>query len=84
MKTLIASVAIAAACSLSATAFAQSTGSNNGSQALTVAAQSASAGSDGQSSHHWYSFLRHGANRNADRGNECVGPASFCNVYFGS
>lgn len=84
MKTLIASVAIAAACSLSATAFAQSNGSDNGSQALTVATQSASARSEGQSSHRWYSFLRHGANRNAGRGNECVGPVSFCNVFFGS
>ncbi|WP_449184601.1 hypothetical protein [Trinickia sp. YCB016] len=84
MKTLIASVAIAAACSLSATAFAQSNGSDNGSQALTVAAQSASTNSDRQSSHRWYSFLRHGANRNAGRDNACVGPASFCNVYFGS
>jgi len=84
MKSLIASVAIAAACSLCATAFAQSSGSNNGSQAPTVVAQSASARSEGQSSHRWNAFLRHGANRNADRGNECVGPAGFCNLYFGS
>jgi hypothetical protein len=80
MKSLIVSVAIAAACSFSATAFAQSNGADAGSQAAAVATQSASA----KSSHHWYSFLRHGANQNANRGDECVGPAGFCNIYFGS
>jgi hypothetical protein len=80
MKSLIASVAIVAACSFSATAFAQSNGADTGSQAPAVAAQSAAV----KSSHHWYSFLRHGANQSANRGNECVGPAGFCNIYFGS
>jgi hypothetical protein len=80
MKSLIAAVAIAAACSFSATAFAQSNGSDNGSQAQTVTAQSTSA----KTGHRWYSFLRHGENRNANRSDECVGPAGFCNIYFGS
>ncbi|MFC0397666.1 hypothetical protein [Paraburkholderia rhizosphaerae] len=32
--------------------------------------------------HHWYGFLRHG--KGGNHVGDCVGPASFCQIYFGS
>jgi len=90
VKVLIAAIAVAAACSLSSAPFAQSNGPYVGNptqaaipqSAAHLTAESTAVSGNAGRGHHWYSFLRAGA-RNARSGNDCHGPVSFCNTFFG-
>jgi hypothetical protein len=86
MKCLLAAVVVAAACSVSAAAFAQSNGPDNSVQTQAGLAQSGSNGDvvrAGNDSHDKYETTRHHRGR-YDPDPNCVGPVSFCSVYFGS
>lgn len=83
MKALIAASLATAAIFASIGAFAQSDQAADGTQAQHVAQQPAPA-NEGQGQHHWYSAFHRKGERDSNSDNECVGPVSFCNLYFGS
>jgi hypothetical protein len=93
MKAIIRSLVVAGALAIPAFAFAQATDSAAPSQAATAStaqqadnsyggvADGSSAGGQPAPAHHRFDFLRHG---NGSKPGDCVGPVSFCNIYFGS
>src|ERR1700754_1342568 len=92
MKSVIRSLVVAGALAIPAFAFAQATDSTAPQGAVVSTAQQASSSyggaADGTSSsgqpapaHHRFDFLHNG---NGSKPGDCVGPASFCQIYFGS
>jgi hypothetical protein len=95
MKSVIRSLVVAGALAIPAFAFAQANDSAVPQDAVATAVQQQGDSSYGGSvsgssaagapQHHWYSFLGHGKrNGSNSQQDKCVGPASFCNIYFGS
>ncbi|GAB7522611.1 hypothetical protein [Paraburkholderia sp. 2C] len=92
MKSVIRSLVVAGAFAIPAFAFAQASDSAapQGAAASTAqqangsyggAADGSSAGGQSAPAHHRFDFLRHG---NGSKPGDCVGPVSFCQIYFGS
>jgi hypothetical protein len=91
MKSVIRSLVVAGALAIPAFAFAQTTDSAAPQGAAASAPQQADSSyggvADGSSTggtapvHHRFDFLRHG---NGSKPGDCVGPVSFCQIYFGS
>jgi hypothetical protein len=92
MKSVIRSLVVAGALAIPAFAFAQASDSATPQGAAVSTAQQASGsyggvangsstGSQPAPAHHRFGFLRHG---NGSKPGDCVGPVSFCQIYFGS
>jgi hypothetical protein len=96
MKSLLGAVVIAASLAIPAVSFAQADAPQAAPVAATsVAPQGNGASADpvggaadgstgaGAPAHHRFGFLHRGAGSTQTK-DACVGPASFCNIYFGS
>ena len=85
MKSLFAAVVVAAACSVSVSAFAQSSAADSSvnTQATTAQAAQDQSAPASNSADDRYARTRNQSGR-YDRDPNCVGPVSFCNLYFGS
>src|SRR5262249_22120278 len=93
MKSLVRSLVVVGVLTVPAFAFAQA-GDATASQAQAVSATQMNRDSDGGTAdgssaagkstarHHWLGFLRHG--KGGNQPGDCVGPVSFCQIYFGS
>jgi hypothetical protein len=91
MKSVIRSLVVAGALAIPAFAFAQATDSAASQGAAVSTSQQAgssyggvadgsAAGGQSAPAHHRFDFLRHG---NPSKPGDCVGPVSFCQIYFG-
>ncbi|GAB2900017.1 hypothetical protein GCM10027093_40670 [Paraburkholderia jirisanensis] len=96
MKSLLGAVVIAASLAIPAVSFAQADAPEaapvaatrvapQGSGASTNAVGGVADGSTGAGApaHHRFGFLHRGAGSTQPK-DACVGPVSFCNIYFGS
>jgi hypothetical protein len=92
MKSFTRTLIIAAAFAIPTLSFAQANSPDNvpAPQAQTAQQGTLVASDDGAANgaaagtgHHPFAFLHRIASQNRS-GNECVGPASFCNIYFGN
>ncbi|CAB3746108.1 hypothetical protein [Paraburkholderia solisilvae] len=94
MKSLIRSMVVAGALAIPAFAFAQANDSAVSQGAAATAVQQGDSGYggsvDGSSAagaahHHWYNLAGRGKSTGSNsQQDKCVGPVSFCNIYFGS
>jgi hypothetical protein len=93
MKSVIRSLVVAGALAIPAFAFAQANDSASPHDTAVSTAQQGNSsyggGADGSSAagqstphHHRFDFLRHG--KGGNQPGDCVGPVSFCQIYFGS
>jgi len=87
MKALIAASVATAALLASTAVFAQTNQPADNTQAPAEAARSTAqvAQSNGAAEqHHWYSFLHRDEGHDSRSNNDCVGPVSYCTIFFGS
>ncbi|CAB3762170.1 hypothetical protein [Paraburkholderia humisilvae] len=93
MKSLLRSLVVVGALTVPVFAFAQANGATASQADAVSATQMSHSGyggvADGSTAagnsaprHHWLGFLRHGNGGNQP--GDCVGPVSFCQIYFGS
>lgn len=81
MKALIAASIAAAAFLASTAAFPQSSQPAGDTQVPDAKTGSTAGAAE---HHHWYSAVLRNGGRDSRSNNECVGPASYCDLYFGS
>jgi hypothetical protein len=95
MKRIVISLVATAACTLTASTFAQQGSTSNTDPSRdTPTAQGDTAnapgyggavngGQQGEAGHHVFNHLRRDGSSMSPGGN-CVGPVSYCNIFFGS
>jgi hypothetical protein len=93
MKSLTRTLVIAAALAIPAVSFAQTDSPANAQATQGVAATSyggtadgsgaAGASTQGNARHHLFGFAHRNGNH-SQSSDTCVGPVSYCNIFFGS